>query len=143
MLLFWKTILKVLKLKVELPCMHAKLLQSCPILCEPMDWTVAHQAPRSMGFPRQEYWSGLSFPSPGDLPNPGIKLLSPALWVDSLPLSHLGIPIRIEKYLFIMVIIKVTFTDSKIHDFNISFLSLSLSPNDLWQTIQPLSVIIS
>ena len=42
-------------------------------------WTVAHQAPRSMGFPRQEYWSGLSFPSPGDLPNPGIKLLSPEL----------------------------------------------------------------
>ena len=105
--------------------------------------TIVHQAPLSMGFPRQEYWSGLPFPSPGDLPNPGIKLLSPALWVDSLPLSHLGIPIHIEKYLFIMVIIKVTFTDSKTHDFNISFLSFSLSPNDLWQTIQPLSVIIS
>ena len=36
-------------------------------------WTVAHQAPLSMGFPRQEYWSGLPCPSPGDLPNPGIK----------------------------------------------------------------------
>ena len=36
-------------------------------------WTVACQAPLSMGFPRQEYWSGLPFPSPGDLPNPGIK----------------------------------------------------------------------
>ena len=36
-------------------------------------WTVAHQAPLSMGFPRQEYWSGLPFPSPGDLPDPGIK----------------------------------------------------------------------
>ena len=36
-------------------------------------WTVAHQAPLSMGFPRQECWSGLPFPSPGDLPNPGIK----------------------------------------------------------------------
>ena len=36
-------------------------------------WTVAHQAPLSMGFPRQEYWSGLSFPPPGDLPDPGIK----------------------------------------------------------------------
>ena len=37
-------------------------------------WTVAHQAPLSMGFSRQEYWSGLPFPSPGDLPNPGIEL---------------------------------------------------------------------
>ena len=42
-------------------------------------WTVAHQAPASMGFSRQEYWSGLSFPSPGDLPNPGIQPTSPAL----------------------------------------------------------------
>ena len=37
-------------------------------------WTVAHQAPLSMGFSRQEYWNGLVFPSPGDLPNPGIEL---------------------------------------------------------------------
>ena len=42
-------------------------------------WTVAHQTPLPMGFPRQEYWSGLPFPSPGDLPNPGIKPTSPAL----------------------------------------------------------------
>ena len=42
-------------------------------------WTVAHQAPLSMGFPRQEYWSGMPFPSPGDLLNPGIKPTSPAL----------------------------------------------------------------
>ena len=42
-------------------------------------WTVVHQAPPSMGFPRQEYSNGLSFPSPGDLPNPGIKSESPAL----------------------------------------------------------------
>ena len=42
-------------------------------------WTVANQAPLFMEFPRQEYWSGLPFPSPGDLPNPGIKLGSPAL----------------------------------------------------------------
>ena len=41
--------------------------------------TVAHQAPLSVGFSRQEYWSGLSFPSPGDLPNSGTKLVSPAL----------------------------------------------------------------
>ena len=48
-------------------------------------WTVARQAPLSMGFSRQEYWSGLPFPSPGDLPNPGIEPGSPALQVDSLP----------------------------------------------------------
>ena len=42
-------------------------------------WTVARQAPLSMGFSRQEYWSGLPFPSPGDFPNPGIKPVSPAL----------------------------------------------------------------
>ena len=46
-------------------------------------WTVAHQAPLPMGFPRQEYWSGLPFPSPGDLPDPGIKPVSPALQADS------------------------------------------------------------
>ena len=42
-------------------------------------WTVAHQAPLSMGFSRQEYWSGLPFPPPGDLPDPGIEPASPAL----------------------------------------------------------------
>ena len=42
-------------------------------------WTGARQAPLSMGFPRQEYWSGLPFPSPGDLPDAGIELMSPAL----------------------------------------------------------------
>ena len=42
-------------------------------------WTVAHQAPLSMGFSRQEYWSGLPFPTPGDLPDPGIKPMFPAL----------------------------------------------------------------
>ena len=42
-------------------------------------WTVAHQAPPSMGFSRQEYWGGLPFPSPGDLPHPGIKPRSPTL----------------------------------------------------------------
>ena len=46
-------------------------------------WTVACQAPLSMGFSRQEYWSGLSFPSPGDRPNPGIELGSPTLQADS------------------------------------------------------------
>ena len=48
-------------------------------------WTVAFQAPLSMGFSRQEYWSGLPFPSPGDLSDPGIEPRSPALQADSLP----------------------------------------------------------
>ena len=47
-------------------------------------WTVALQAPLFMGFSRQEYWSGLSFPSPGDLPNPGIEPRSPALQANTL-----------------------------------------------------------
>ena len=53
-----------------------------PTLATP--WTIAHQAPLSMGFSRQEYWSGLPFPSPGDLANPGIKPGSPALQADDL-----------------------------------------------------------
>ena len=48
-------------------------------------WTVAYQAPPSMGFSRQEYWSGLPFPSPGDLPDPGIEPESPALQANILP----------------------------------------------------------
>ena len=51
--------------------------KSCPALLDPMD--CSRQAPLSMGFPRQEYWSGLPFPSPGDLPNPGIKPMTLAL----------------------------------------------------------------
>ena len=56
--------------------MHAKLLQSCQTLNL---WTVAHQDPLSMGFSRQEYWSGQAFPSPGDLPYPKMELPSSAL----------------------------------------------------------------
>ena len=51
--------------------------QLCPSLCNPMH--LAHQAPLSMGFSRQEYWSMLPFPSPGDIPNPRIKPVSPSL----------------------------------------------------------------
>ena len=114
----------------------AKLLQSCPTLCNPIDgsppgspvpgilqartlewvaicfsnawkwkmkvkslsrvwllatpWTAAYQAPLPMGFSRKEYWSGLLFPSPRGLSDPGIKAVSPALQTNSLPLSHLG-----------------------------------------------------
>ena len=65
--------------------------QLCPTLWDAMN--VAHQAPLSMGFSRQEYWNGLRFSPPGDLPNPGIKPVSPvspALQVDSLPLCQRG-----------------------------------------------------
>ena len=71
-------------------CMRAKSLQLCPTLCNL--WTVAHQAPLSMEFCRQEYWGGLPCHPPGDLPNPGIEPMSPALQAVSLPLSHEGSP---------------------------------------------------
>ena len=55
-------------------------------------WTVAYQAPLSIGFSRQGYWSGLPFPSPGDLPDLGIELRSPALQADTLPSEPPGKP---------------------------------------------------
>ena len=64
-------------------CLSAKSLQSCLTLCYPMD--CRPQALLSMGFSRQEYWSGLPFPSPGALPNPGIETAfpeAPTLQVD-------------------------------------------------------------
>ena len=59
--------------------------------CDP--WTAALWAPLSVGFSRQEHWSGLPFPSPGDLPNPGSKHRSPALQADSLPSEPPGKPL--------------------------------------------------
>ena len=61
-----------------------------------MDY-IACQAPLSMGFPRQEYWSGLPFPSPGDLPDSGFELAAPALQADSLPLSQQEVPNSMDK----------------------------------------------
>ena len=58
-------------------CVHGRSLSCVPLFATP--WTVACQAPLSMGFPRQEYWRRLACPPPGDLPDPGIKLTSPAL----------------------------------------------------------------
>ena len=63
-------------------CVRAKMLWSYLTLCTL--WTAAHQAPLSLGFPRQEYWSELPCPPPGDLPNPGIKPRSLAFQEDSL-----------------------------------------------------------
>ena len=64
--------------------LYSEVAQSCPTLCDPMDSSL-HQSSPSMGFSRQEYWSGLPFPSPGTLPDPGIELRSPALYTDALP----------------------------------------------------------
>ena len=63
------------------------VVQSCPT-CDPIvttPWSVAHQAPLSMGFSRQEYWSGYPFPSPRGPPETGIESGSPALQADALP----------------------------------------------------------
>ena len=77
-------------------------------------WTVAHHTPLSMGFPRQEYWSGLPFPPPGHFPDPGIELscLLRLLQADSLPLSHMGSPFFwgcTLKYLWFYYYFHVTF----------------------------------
>ena len=63
--------------------MKVKSLSRVQLFVTP--WTVAYQALPYMGFSRQEYWSGVPFPSPGDLPNPGIEPGSPALQADALP----------------------------------------------------------
>ena len=69
--------------------LDSQVAKLCPALVT--SWTVACQVPLSMGFSRQEYWSGLPFPSPGDFPDPGIEPRSPALQADSLPtLSYEG-----------------------------------------------------
>ena len=69
-----------------------KLLSRVWLFATP--WTVAYQAPPSMGFSRQECWSGLPFPSPGNLPNPGIEPGSPALQADTLPSEPPGFNLR-------------------------------------------------
>ena len=84
-------------------CMRAKSLQLCPTLCDPMDY-IAHQAPLSMGFSSQQYWSGLSGPPPGDLPNPGIEPVPLCLlhWqAGSLLLAPTGKPFsKVGRYHF-------------------------------------------
>ena len=80
-------------------------------------WTVAYQSSLSMGFSRQEYWSGLPFPSPGDLPDLGNKLVSPALQVDSLPVNHQGSPtwqIVGIKYILILFLSPQSFKDKRL-----------------------------
>ena len=73
---------------------ESEVTQSCPTLVTP--WTVAYQAPPSMEFSRQEYWSGLPFPSAGNLPNPGIKPTSLTLQVILYQLNHQESPRKLE-----------------------------------------------
>ena len=90
-------------------------------------WTVAHQAPPSMGFSRQEYWSGLSFPSPGDLLNPGIKPGSPALQAESLPSEPPGKPrilIEVSYHISFRIVIKTTSLFNMYHFFKVFIVSM-------------------
>ena len=84
---------------------------SCLVVSDSLrpPWTIARQAPLSMGFSRQEYWSGSLFPSPGDLPNPGIYSWSSTLQADSLPSEPSGKP---------HVILIPTIKDSYYHYFH-------------------------
>ena len=74
----------------ECCCVVVELLSHVQLFVTP--WTIAHQSPLSMGFPKQEYWSGFPFPSPEDLPDRGIEWGSPALQADSLPAELPGKP---------------------------------------------------
>ena len=77
-------------------CLSVLIAQSCQLFATP--WTVARQAPLSVEFSRQDYWSGLPFSSPGDLPDPGIESGSSALQADSLPSELQGSPVPL--YIF-------------------------------------------
>ena len=91
-------------------------------------WTVVCQASLSMEFPRQKYWSGLLFPSPGNFPDPRIEPTSPVLQADSLPLSHLRTPyVHVYIYIYIYTYTYThTYTHTQIYIY-LWFLSLGFS----------------
>ena len=112
-----------IKILISLQDIHeseSEVAQSCPTLCDP--WTVAHQAPLSMGFSRKEYWSGLPFPSPGDLPNPGIESGSPTLQADALTSDPPG-----KKHIYFCFIDYAKAFDCVDH-------------NKLWKTLQEMGI---
>ena len=74
------------------------MLSRCLTLCDPMYWSP--WAPLFMGFTRQEYWSGLPFPSPGDPPNPRTEPGSPALKADALQSEPQGKPLKVKGYTY-------------------------------------------
>ena len=85
--------------------MKVKLLSRVQLFATP--WTVAYQAPPSIAFSRQEYWSGLPFPSPGDLPDPGIEPGSPSFQADALTSEPPGKPIT---YIYFKVWVETLFS---------------------------------
>ena len=82
---------------------ESEAVQSCRTLCNPMDYIACH-TPLSMGFSRQEYWSGLPLPSPEDLPDPGIEPGSPALWANALSSELPGKSHSFPPYIFISLL---------------------------------------
>ena len=97
-------------------------------------WTVTHQAPPSMEFSSQEYWSGLPFPSPGDLPDPGIELGSPVLQADGLPFEPPGKHPRDAKILQYMQINHVIHYIEKLKNKN--HMSISIDVEKAFGKIQ-------
>ena len=79
-------------------------------------WTIAYQVPPSIGFSRQEYWSGLPFPSPGNLPNPGIEPRSPTLQADALTSEPPGKPLDIQYKL-----LSISLTKSHLLPYTVAF----------------------
>ena len=86
---------------------------SCSVLSNSVTpWTVAHKAPLSVGFSRQEYWRGLPFPMPGDLPNPGIIPKSSALQANSLLFEPLVKPYNENTIIYLRVVVRITYKTS-------------------------------
>ena len=123
-------------------CISAKSLQSCLTLATL--WTVAYQAPLPMGFSRQEYWSGLPCPPPGDLPNPGAILTSlaaPALQAVSLLLSHQESPcvcVCVCVYWYFILLYIPLYMNILLEKVSIIFISLSVC--DSHQSLKKLLV---
>ena len=93
---------KILLLKLMLISIDLLVSVSLLVVSDSLTlWTAAYRVPLSMRFSRQGYWSGLPFPSPGDLPNPGIKPRSPALQADPLPTELQGMLISIDLYMLL------------------------------------------
>ena len=89
------------------PYMKVKVKSLSRVRLFATPWTVAYQAPPSMGFSRQEYWSGLPFPSPGDVPDPGIEPGSPALSADALPSEPPWKPVYIHICIYMLIAFKI------------------------------------
>ena len=97
------TCLIILSPKKEESTLYLKVKSLSRVRLFATPWTIAYQASPSMGFSRQEYWNGLPFPSPGDLPDPGIKPGSPALEADALTSEHPGVFLRTYSEWYLML----------------------------------------